>query len=208
MIEEYKKIKHYSHYRIYNNGKIYSEFVNRFITPTLDSSGYLQNTLVNDSGNRKTIKTHRLVAMAFLPNPNNYPDINHKDFNRKNNSIDNLEWCTEKYNTRYTRDNHLEYNSNSYMMLSPLSREMVLLIPTLLNYGFSIKLIAKLYNVGHITIRNIVSGKTWRWLKLNFNKRVFIRDTITIPLELYDSLVKLGVDNTVLNSRVKVLESV
>lgn len=208
MKEEYKKLNNYSHYRIFSNGKIYSEFINKFITSTQDSSGYLQNTLVDDQGNRKTIKTHRLVAMAFLPNPNNYSDVNHKDFNRKNNNITNLEWCTEEYNTHYTRDYNLIFNSKSYKKLSPLTEEQVLLVPTLLNYGFSIKLISKLYNVGHITIRNIIKGRTWRWLKLSFPKKEFLRDTIIIPQELYNKLIKVGVDNTVLNSRVKVLESV
>lgn len=208
MKEEYKKITNYSHYRVYKNGKIYSEFVNRYITPTQDSNGYLQNTIVDDFGNRKTIKTHRLVAMAFLPNPNNYTDVNHKDFNRKNNNVENLEWCTEMYNTHYTRDNNLDYNSTSYKKLSPLIEEQVLLIPTLLNYGFSVKLIAKLYSVSHITIRNIITNKTWRWLKLNFNRANFVREIINIPSNLYNELIKVGVDNTVLNSRVKVLESV
>lgn len=208
MIEKFKKIKGYSHYRIYSNGRIYSEFINRYITPTEDSSSYLQNTLVDDNGNRKTIKTHRLVAMAFLPNPENLPDVNHKDFNRKNNNVGNLEWCTEKYNTQYTALYNIDNNKESYMKLSPLTEEQVLLIPTLLNYGFSVKLISKLYKVGHITIRNIITGKTWRWLKLNFNRKSFIRDYITIPKNLYNELLKVGVDNTVLNSRVKVLESV
>ena len=208
MKEEYKKIKNFSHYRIYNTGKIYSEFINRFITPTKDSGNYLQNTIVDDFGNRKTIKTHRLVAMAFLPNPNNYPDVNHKDFNRQNNNVENLEWYTQEYNSHYTRDNHLEYNSQSYKKLSPLKEEQVLLVPTLMNYGFSVKLIAKLYKVGHITIRNIIKKRTWRWLKLNFNRPPFIRETINIPVQLYNELISVGVDNTVLNSRVRVLESV
>lgn len=208
MIEQYKKIKGFSNYRIYNNGFIYSEFVNRYITATEDSCGYLQNTLVDDNGNRKTIKNHRLVALAFLPNPENLPDINHKDFNRKNNNVSNLEWCTEKYNTEYTAKFNMNNNSNSYIKLSPLSEEQVLLIPTLLNYGFSVKLISKLYNVGHITIRNIITGKTWKWLKLNFNRESFIRDTIEIPEELYDKLMQVGVDNTVLNDRIKKLSSV
>ena len=208
MAEQYKKIKGYSHYRIYKNGRIYSEFINRYITPTEDSSHYLQNTLVDDNGNRKTIKTLRLVAIAFLPNPENLPDVNHKDFNRRNNNVENLEWCIEKYNTQYTSKYNLDTNKESYMKLSPLTEEHVLLIPTLLNYGFSVKLISRLYRVGHITIRNIVSGKTWRWLKLNLNRDTFIRETIEIPANLYDILLQVGVDNTVLNSRVKVLESV
>lgn len=208
MIEEFKKIKGYSHYRIYNNGKIYSEFINRYITPTEDSCHYLQNTLVDDNGNRKTIKTHRLVAMAFLPNLNNLPDVNHKDFNRKNNNVENLEWCTAKYNAQYTAKYNIDNNKKSYIRLSPLTEEHVLLIPTLLNYGFSVKLISRLYGVGHITIRSIITGKTWKWLKLNFNRKSFIRSFITIPKNLYEELLKVGVDNTVLNSRIKILESV
>lgn len=208
MKEQFKKIKGYSHYRIYSNGRIYSEFINRYITPTEDSSHYLQNTLVDDNGNRKTIKTHRLVAIAFLPNPENLPDVNHRDFNRKNNNVTNLEWCTAEYNAQYTAKFNIDENKKVYMRFSPLTEEMVLLIPTLLNYGFSIKLISRLYRVGHITIRNIVSGKTWKWLKLKFNRTFFERSIIQIPIELYNELQKVGVDNTVLNSRVKILESV
>lgn len=208
MREQFKRIKGFSHYRIYSNGRIYSEFINRYISPTEDSCHYLQNTLVNDKGERKTIKTHRLVAMAFLPNPNNLPDVNHKDFNRHNNNVKNLEWCTEKYNAQYTALHNIDNNKALYMKLSPLSEEMVLLIPTLLKYGFSVKLIAKLYRVGHITIRNIITGKTWKWLKLSFSRSCFNRDIIEIPKQLYDELNRLVVDNTVLNSRIKVLESV
>lgn len=49
----------------------------------------------------KRCRVHRLVAMAFIPNPNNYPSINHKDENPHNNHVDNLEWCTQKYNMNY-----------------------------------------------------------------------------------------------------------
>jgi len=55
--------------------------------------------------NRKVKRTpvHRLVAKAFIPNPNNYPCVNHKDENRLNNHVDNLEWCTHLYNVRYSK---------------------------------------------------------------------------------------------------------
>lgn len=202
MIEEYRKLREYPMYRIYNTGKIYSEHYKRFIHQHDDNSGYLQVTLVGIYG-RKTVKAHILVAKAFIPNPNNLPEINHKDCNKYNNKITNLEWVSK-------HDNMLHASIYSYKHredLSPLDSNKVKLIPILLGCGFSIKLISRLYNVGHITIRNIIQGKTWKHLHLQFPKTKFNRGIIGIGKPLYNKLVSLNVDNTVLNSRVKILES-
>ena len=67
---------------------------------SLANNGYCQVTLYN--GNvRKKFLVHRLVAEAFIPNPEGLPHINHKDENRENNYAGNLEWCTPLYNNRY-----------------------------------------------------------------------------------------------------------
>lgn len=63
--------------------------------------GYKRVCLFTKDGKRKRIRVHRLVAQAFIPNPNNYSIINHKDENKENNRADNLEWCTQKYNINY-----------------------------------------------------------------------------------------------------------
>lgn len=55
------------------------------------------------NNNKKSFQIHRLVANAFIPNPNNYPIINHKDENPLNNCVDNLEWCTQKHNVIHSR---------------------------------------------------------------------------------------------------------
>lgn len=68
-----------------------------------DGNGYKQFSLFK---NKKKIsyKTHRILAQTFLPNPNNYPCVNHIDGNKQNNKISNLEWCTYKYNTKHAWD--------------------------------------------------------------------------------------------------------
>lgn len=67
--------------------------------------GYLQVELFRD-GTRKTFMVHRLVAQAFIENPNNLPLVNHKDENKYNNTPDNLEWCDNSYNVCYSLNRH------------------------------------------------------------------------------------------------------
>lgn len=70
----------------------------KILRPHKDKDGYYIISLRNRG---KTYKIHRLVAQAFIPNPNNFPQINHKDENKENNMVENLEWCTSKYNNNY-----------------------------------------------------------------------------------------------------------
>lgn len=67
----------------------------------IDISGYKTVCLCDGKGDRRPKKVHRLVAMAFIDNPDNYPCVNHKDENKTNNHADNLEWCTVAYNNNY-----------------------------------------------------------------------------------------------------------
>ena len=75
-------------------------------------TGYLRVTLCKN-GKQKIVKVHRLVAFAFLPNLNNYPQVNHKDEDKSNNRVDNLEWCTAKYNMNYGKRNERAAKSNT-----------------------------------------------------------------------------------------------
>lgn len=71
---------------------------------TMKSSQYYQ-TVLYKNGKAKTVTVHRLVAEAFIPNPDNLPQVNHIDHNPLNNKVDNLEWCTAKYNSNHKRNN-------------------------------------------------------------------------------------------------------
>ena len=72
----------------------------RILKPYPNTKKYLLVDLKKDR-KRNTQKVHRLVAKAFIPNENNYPQVNHKDENKQNNNVDNLEWCTNQYNSTY-----------------------------------------------------------------------------------------------------------
>lgn len=87
----------------YTNGQVHIH-KGRILKPGV-SNGYMQVHLCNN-GSMKQPLVHRLVAEAFIPNPDNLPQVNHKDENPSNNNVDNLEWCTSEYNINYgTRTN-------------------------------------------------------------------------------------------------------
>lgn len=75
--------------------------------------GYLIVVLCKE-GTRRTCKVHRLVAIAFIPNPSNLPQVNHKDENPSNNKVENLEWCDATYNLNYgTRLQRIDYKART-----------------------------------------------------------------------------------------------
>ncbi|WCT58847.1 NUMOD4 domain-containing protein [Limosilactobacillus vaginalis] len=82
------------------NGKGYFLTKPKIIKPRIKRFGYLSVAL-SKNNKAKEFKVHRLVAIAFIPNPQNLPQVNHKDENKLNNRVSNLEWCTPKYNNNY-----------------------------------------------------------------------------------------------------------
>lgn len=108
--EIWKPIKGYEgHYEVSNMGRVRSYKNNKYglstipkdLKPTKMKIGYLFVTLSKD-GKHKMKKIHRLVAEAFIPNPEGLPCVNHRDEVKTNNTISNLEWCTQKYNLEYS----------------------------------------------------------------------------------------------------------
>ena len=80
-----------------NNGQIWSTVRKRFLKPALDKDGYQKITPSID-GKKYYKRVHRLIAMTYIPNPDNKPFVNHLDEDKTNNSISNLEWCTQSEN--------------------------------------------------------------------------------------------------------------
>lgn len=100
MRETWKTIKEFPNYEISSLGKIRSIKRGLILRPSVSGSGYYQVGLWY--GRRyKMMPVHRLVAMAFVENPDGLPCVNHKNENRLDNRAENLEWCTQRYNVHY-----------------------------------------------------------------------------------------------------------
>lgn len=108
-----KHINGFEDYLIFPTGKVYSLKRNKYLSLGITHKGYYQVGLYK-SGNRYFKLVARLVAMAFIPNPNNKPQINHKDGNKLNNNVSNLEWLT-------CSENHLHAFANGLNKRSPKS---------------------------------------------------------------------------------------
>ena len=97
----------------------------KILTPRANNRGYLRITLCKD-GITKTFSPHRLVAEAFLDNPDNLPCVNHKDENPLNNVASNLEWCTYSYNNSYgNRNNRIALSKSKPVLQYTLDGEFV-----------------------------------------------------------------------------------
>ena len=93
------KVKRLERVIIRSNGRL-QVIEEKILTPKVDKDGYLFVGLRKD-GVRRHLKVHRLVALTFIPNPESLPQVNHKDEDKANNKVENLEWCTAEYNINY-----------------------------------------------------------------------------------------------------------
>lgn len=118
MTEIWKTIKDYPNYQVSNLGRVKSLNYGKekILKNNKDKDSYFQIALSKE-GKVKVFKVHRLVASAFLPNPDNLPQVNHKDENKTNNCVDNLEWCTGRYNNNYGTHNERMAKAKSLSIL-------------------------------------------------------------------------------------------
>lgn len=148
-------------YKIDIIGNVLNTKSGRILKPG-NVQGYLQIGLrINGIILRKYI--HRLVAETFIPNPNNLPEINHKDNNRKNNRVDNLEWVTAQQNTNHkvNQNRHfIPYGESCGMSI--LKEQDVLEIRALFINGTKQADLARKYKVSPQVIWYIIKRKTWK----------------------------------------------
>lgn len=159
--------------RYVNSSHNNKQFIKGIILkPRKSKNGYLKVDLCKE-GKQKYFLVHRLVAQTFLKNPNNYLVVNHKDEDKSNNRVDNLEWCTHKYNSNYgtrnermikTQTNNLKYSKKVYQYT--LKGELVKIWPSVAECG------RNGFNKGHIASccrgkHKTHKGFYWSYTELN-----------------------------------------
>lgn len=153
------KVEGHPNYLVRDDGLVWSTNVNRFLKPELGTRGYRR---VNLNGKRYLV--HRLVAMAFLPNVNSKPQVNHIDGNKSNNALTNLEWATASENGRHASETGLYKAAKGIACgRSKLSERQVIEILDLLQSGnTALDIASQLEGVTRQTVRDIRVNRTWK----------------------------------------------
>lgn len=161
--EELFPIKGYEgKYAITKSGKVWSYYLKIFVKHRNNRTGYYQVGLSLKS-QRKFIYVHRLVAQTFIPNPENKTDVNHKDLDRSNNNLDNLEWATRSENIQHSER---YYRVNKQIKRNRSNRKLfiedVITINEKIKQGLKLKEIGDMFNVDSSLISQIKRGKIWK----------------------------------------------
>ena len=170
--EEWKDIDGFDGvYKVSNHGKIISYLTNpKLLAGTINESGYRYANL-RKMNQTKCLRWHRIVAKAFLPNPNNLPEINHIDGNKLNNCVSNLEWCTRKQNMVHAKENGLMpsdvdakhlYKKGESNIKSKLKKNEVLEIRRMYKLGgCTHRDLAKHFGISRGHVSRVLSKHVW-----------------------------------------------
>lgn len=155
----------YKNYYVTPTGDIYSAKSGKTIRQRTNRQGYLLANL-SINGKCKTFSVHRLVAMAYLSNPCNYPEINHKNGVKTDNRVENLEWISHRNNVLHAIQTGLTKTAKGKSTLNGrFTEDEIRRIRLLKHQGFTIRSLARLFNVTHGAINQIVHYKIYAWVK-------------------------------------------
>lgn len=137
-------------YDVSDTGLIFSYKTNRLLGCGLTTHGYKQVAL-NTGHESKFCQVHRLVAEAFIPNPNDLPQVNHRDGDKTNNHVSNLEWCDNSQNQQHAYDSGLKSRK-----LSPEDRQFICDHYTPRDPEFGTRGLGRYFNVSQTAIRQVL----------------------------------------------------
>lgn len=123
-MEKFKELKFDCKYKISNLGRIINSKTNKELKCNINKNGY-RYVQLSTNGKRRTYRIHRLVADTFLENPYNLPYVNHKDGNKLNNNVDNLEWISARDNNIHARENGLIKDNKPIISINMKTSEII-----------------------------------------------------------------------------------
>ncbi len=147
-------------YQVSNFGRVKSFYKGGRILKTVPDGGGYPIVCLSRDGKHKNRTVHRLVAEAFMPNPDGKPQVNHIDGDKTNNRADNLEWCTSTENNRHVIKTGL-HGSGSATYNAKLTNEQAFYIRENPD-NLTCRALAKMFGVNHVTISEAQLGKTYR----------------------------------------------
>mgnify|MGYP001031847954 CR=1 FL=1 len=153
-MRELKLVAEFPGYGVTNDGKVYSYKSNRWLNPYVMKTGYM-GVRLSKNKKPKNILVHRLVAELYIPKVSGKNCVNHKDLNKKNNNVKNLEWCTHSENTKHAYDNGALQSTSA-----PLTDREALVF-SMLEAGARVKDIAYKIGMSRQLITHVKMGRTW-----------------------------------------------
>lgn len=151
-------------YIVYPDGKIFSKISNRILNTITSKYGYLYVTIDN-----KKVSVHKLVASTYLPNLENKKEINHKDGDKTNNHVSNLEWVTSKENKKHAWELGLYTHQCENHHRTDLTEQLVRSVCERLQDGARNIDVAKEFNISKETVANIKSKRVWKSVVRYYN---------------------------------------
>lgn len=179
-MEQWKPIDRFNgRFEISDLGRLRNTATSKILKYTINPNGYYACSIKPDGRKGKSycLRIHREIALAFIPNPNNLPQVNHIDGNKLNNTLQNLEWVTNKQNAQHAHNLGLRnscYKRGVEHYAHKLSEDDVKYILT--HYKpfdkiYSARALAKKFNVAHQHISKITSNENWKHISVDSIER-------------------------------------
>ena len=175
-----------TNYEVSNIGDIRNKTTNKILSPYTDKDGY-KHVTISINGKNHHLSIHRAVAIAFIPNPENKPQVNHINGVKSINVVNNLEWATNSENTKHAFDTGLKHSIiGSNNVLSIYTDKDIKKVCQLLEKGMSNKEISKKTGVNRKYITDIKKGRRWKHISKNYNIK-----KEKYPEEMKESIINL-----------------
>lgn len=167
----WRTIPNYSRYVASNTGLIKTfdwkgSGKEKILSPALDQSGYFRTMLKRDDGKTHTVKIHRIIAQTFIPNTENKAEVNHKNGNKTDNNINNLEWVTHQENVQHAfalglaKPRRGEKNNKSILT----EKQVIEIRKKFYPRKYTRLMLAKEYGVSPATIKDVILRRSWKYV--------------------------------------------